>query len=113
MSHSAAKQSQELQDEAQAILLLVNDNADQLELLAHILASDAYSIISADSAESAFKLIRSVRPDVIVSDVVMPEINGIEFCRKLKAEAATAGIPVLLVSSLRYDDEAVEEGLEA
>ena len=56
---------------------------------------------------------RKKLPDLIISDVVMPGIDGIELCRRIKSDQATAGIPIMLMTALRYDDASVAEGLEA
>ncbi len=94
-------------------LLLVNDNPTQLDAMSLVLSLEGYSVLTADSAQSALELLERQPPDLIISDVVMPCMDGIELCRLIKSDAATSDIPVLLVSGLRYDDASVLEGLDA
>ncbi|MGA9770646.1 MAG: response regulator [Blastocatellia bacterium] len=94
-------------------LLLINDNPVQLDAMSLILSFEGYSVLTADSAQAALELLERQSPDLIISDVVMPGMDGIELCRLIKSDAATAEIPLLLVSGLRYDDASVLEGLQA
>jgi len=94
-------------------LLLINDNPTQLDAMSLVLSLEGYSVSIADSAQSALELLERQSPDLIISDVVMPGMDGIELCRRVKSDAATSDIPVLLVSGLRYDDASVLEGLDA
>ncbi|HEY6333005.1 MAG TPA: PAS domain S-box protein [Blastocatellia bacterium] len=94
-------------------VLVVNDVPDQLAALEAILSQDGYSISVAESAQSALELARTDKPDLILSDVVMPVMDGIELCRALKSRPETSGVPVLLVSGLRYDNPSVRLGFRA
>jgi two-component system, cell cycle sensor histidine kinase and response regulator CckA len=94
-------------------LLLINDNPTQLDAMGLVLSLEGYSISTADCAQSALDMLERQSPDLIISDVVMPGMDGIELCRLIKSDAATAEIPVLLVSGLRYDDASVLKGLQA
>jgi signal transduction histidine kinase len=94
-------------------VLLVNDSQDYIDLLSAILSSDAYQVLAADGGQAALWLLGRARPDLIISDVVMPGINGVELCRRIKSNPEIADTPVLLVTALRYDDAGVLEGLEA
>jgi signal transduction histidine kinase len=93
--------------------LLVNDNPIQLDALGSLISLDGYLVLTADGATSAFGMLEQRRPDIIISDVVMPGVDGIELCRTVKSDPATAGIPILLISGLRYDDSSVAQGLDA
>src|SRR5215216_3928241 len=95
------------------LILLVNDNPVQLDSMWDLLSHEGYSLLKADSAERALEIMQTRRPDLIISDVVMQGIDGIELCRRIKSDPATQDIPVLLVSDLRYDDPSILEGLEA
>jgi len=94
-------------------ILLVNDSAVQLDQLFRLLDGNGFDVVVALNAEEAIELAFSVEPDLIISDVVMPNMDGIELCRRLKLEPGTAGIPFLLVTALRFDDSGVIAGLEA
>ena len=94
-------------------ILLVNDSAVQLDRLFRFLDDSGFDVVLTLNPEEAIQLASSVEPDLIVSDVVMPNMDGIELCRRLKLDPGTAGIPFLLVTALRYDDSGVIAGLEA
>ncbi|HYP26289.1 MAG TPA: response regulator [Blastocatellia bacterium] len=94
-------------------ILLVNDNPTQLDAMSLLLRFEGYTVYTAENGEVAITLLRDVTPDLIVSDVVMPGIDGIRLCRRIKSNPDTAGIPILLVTGLRFDDSGVVEGFEA
>src|SRR5436190_15975642 len=96
-----------------SLILAVNDNFDSLNLLSAKLSDDSLSILTAENGEIALEMIRETKPDLIISDVVMPGMNGIELCRCLKTDPATRDIPILLLTALRYDEAAIVEGLKA
>jgi CheY-like chemotaxis protein len=96
-----------------SLILAVNDNFDTLNLLCAILSDDRFNIVTAENGASALEIVKDTRPDLIISDVVMPGIDGIELCRRLKTDPVTADIPILLVTALRYDEAAIVEGLRA
>src|SRR5438067_5571470 len=96
-----------------ATVLIVNDNQVQLDLLRDLLEAEAYKIFVADNAERALEIASAVRLDIVISDVVMPGMNGMELCRRLKRDSRTAPIPVLLISAIRKEDAALLEGFAA
>ena len=96
-----------------ATVLIVNDDQMQLDLLRDLLEPEGYRTFLALSARRALEITAAVRMDIIISDVVMPEMSGMELCRRLKRDSHTSGIPVLLVSALRKEDAAMLEGFEA
>ncbi|HZH35111.1 MAG TPA: response regulator, partial [Pyrinomonadaceae bacterium] len=66
-------------------ILAVNDNADQLELLAFLLAEANYPVLRAENGVEGLEIARRESPALIISDVMMPEMDGIEFCREIRA----------------------------
>ncbi|OLE55951.1 MAG: hypothetical protein AUG51_00775 [Acidobacteria bacterium 13_1_20CM_3_53_8] len=86
------------------IVLAVNDDQRVLELLVVLLEQEGYHVVSADDGQRALELAVEVEPDIIISDVVMPQMDGLEFCRLLKQDARTAHVPVLLVSAVRTSE---------
>lgn len=88
-------------DQTRPVVLAVNDEPKVLELLTVLLEHDGYRVVTASSGRRALELARSLEPDVVVSDVVMPEMDGLEFCRRLKQDPRTADVPVLLASAVR------------
>ena len=95
------------------LILAVNDDLDSLNLLSELLRGDSLRIVTAEDGVTALELIKETKPDLIISDVVMPGINGIELCRRLKSDPTTCDIPILLLTALRYDEAAIVEGLRA
>lgn len=85
---------------AGARILVVDDEPRNVQLLQDLLEVHRYTVWTAVDGERAVAVARECQPDVILLDVMMPRLNGFDVCRTLKAEAATAMIPVLLVTSL-------------
>ena len=94
-------------------VLIVDDDQRILDLLVELLELEGYEVASAQDGAEAFDLAHSFDPDVVVSDVVMPVLGGLELCRQLKEDQRTAYIPVLLISGIRKSDDAGMEGLYA
>jgi signal transduction histidine kinase len=96
---------------AAPLVLVVEDNPDLCSFIADVLAPQ-YRVRSAGDGARGVELARELRPDVIVSDVAMPEMDGYQLCRTLRADETTKSIPVLLVTA-RTDVSNVLEGFEA
>jgi PAS domain S-box-containing protein len=94
-------------------VLVVNDTVEVLELLTLLLTHEGYRVISAADGRAGLELAYKEEPDIVISDVVMPEMDGLEFCRRLKLDARTSDVPVLLVSALRTGEEDSLTGLVA
>ena len=92
-------------------LLIVDDEPTNIHILSNIL-SDDYEIRAANSGERAIEAATSQSPDLILLDMVMPEMDGIQVCEALKANEATKNIPVIFVTSMS-DSVNEERGLEA
>jgi PAS domain S-box-containing protein len=101
--------AQDQADGSRDRVLIVDDNADMREYLCRLLGS-AYRVCAAADGKSALKAAVAEHPDLIISDVMMPEIDGIALIRALRHNRATATIPVLLLSA-RAGHEATVEGL--
>ena len=94
-------------------ILVVKDDQPVLELLVELLEPEGYQVFSATSAKRALELTATVRADLILCDVVMPEMNGLELCHRLKSDPETASIPVMMVSAVRKEEAARLEGYTA
>lgn len=94
-------------------VLIVNDDTDQLELLQELLERAGYEVLKAENGVRGLELAARTSPDLVVSDVMMPVMNGIELCRRLRQLPATQRVPVMLVSALRVDSESAVEGFRA
>ncbi|HWS99389.1 MAG TPA: PAS domain S-box protein [Pyrinomonadaceae bacterium] len=88
-------------DTTRPTVLAVNDEPKVLELLTVLLEHEGYKVLTAGNGQRALELAQSVEPDIVVSDVVMPGMDGLEFCRRLKQDPRTAYVPVLLASAVR------------
>jgi two-component system cell cycle response regulator len=95
-----------------ARVLVVDDIAANLRLLEAKLLNEYYEVNVATSGEQALSVIEEWTPDVVLLDVMMPGLDGYEVCRRLKSQAATAHIPVVMVTALTEQAERVR-GLEA
>ncbi|HET6647369.1 MAG TPA: PAS domain S-box protein [Pyrinomonadaceae bacterium] len=94
-------------------VLIVDDNQKVLDLLVELLKPEGYEVAAASDGAIALDLVASFEPDVVVSDVVMPQVDGIELCRRIKQNPKTATIPVLLMSGSRQTSDDSIEGLTA
>jgi PAS domain S-box-containing protein len=94
-------------------VLIVDDDQKVCALLTELISTEGYEVVSAADGSSALALVSSFEPDVVISDVVMPILDGIQLCRRIKEEPRTADIPVLLISGLRNAVEDSVEGLTA
>ncbi len=90
-----------------ARILVVDDNPLNLRMLADWLASEHYVVSTATNGFEALAKIAAERPDIVLLDVVMPELNGFEVCRRIKADPTMADIPVIMVTALSDVDDLV------
>jgi two-component system cell cycle response regulator len=95
-----------------ARILVVDDNEVNVELLVVMLASEHYVVSTAFDGFEALAKIAAEKPDIVLLDVMMPELDGFEVCRCIKADPATAHIPVIMVTALSDVDDLVR-GFEA
>jgi putative two-component system response regulator len=93
-----------------ARILLVDDSASNLHVLRETLESTGCRILIAKSGKSALEIVRKSRPDLILLDVMMPEMDGYEVCRRLKSEEDTRRIPVIFLTAMT-DSENEAKGL--
>ena len=80
-------------------ILIVDDNATNLKLVAYLMKANGYTVDTALEAEAAIVAIRANRPDVILMDIQLPGIDGLELTRRLKAEATTRDIVIVAVTA--------------
>jgi adenylate cyclase len=93
-----------------AKILAVDDNPRNVKLLVELLKVHEYDVISAESGEAALKLIAAEKPDLVLLDVMMPGMSGYEVCQAIRADSATALLPVVLVTALDANERV--KGLE-
>jgi adenylate cyclase len=94
------------------LILVVDDVPDNVEILQLRLESQDYEVITAGDGEAALAIVREQLPDLVLLDIQMPKLDGIETVKQLKADAALPFIPVILVTA-RSDAKDVVAGLEA
>lgn len=94
------------------LLLVVDDDRINVELLCDLLEALDYRAVGALGGEAALRAVVEHGPDLVLLDVMMPGMNGYEVCRRLKADPATAGIPVVFVTALSDSEDRVK-GIEA
>src|SRR5690349_3102011 len=95
-----------------ARILVVDDTPMNVKLLEGVLSGHGYVVITAPSGPVALDRVREDRPDLVLLDVVMPEMSGYEVCRRLRADDATRLLPVIMVTALDPSTERVK-GIEA
>lgn len=81
-------------------ILIVEDSRVQAEILNHILESRGYTISKAENGKIALEFISQKKPDLIISDVIMPVMNGYELCKEIKKNEKTRDIPIILLTAL-------------
>lgn len=89
---------------------VVDDDPSISRVMKIILTANGFDVVLASGGKSGLALARSESPDVILLDVMMPDIDGFEVCRRLKADETTRDIPVIFVSA-RSEPGAIEEGI--
>ena len=86
-------------DNQEALILIAEDNPDLLEFLEDSL-SNHFRIAKSKNGKEALNLAMSLHPDLIISDIIMPEMDGIELCKSIKEDIRTSHIPVILLTAL-------------
>ena len=92
-------------------ILVVDDEPDILELVQYNLAREHYDVVCVESGEEALAQVSTTPPDLIVLDLMLPGVNGLEVCRTLKRHPRTAAIPVVMLTA-RGEEADIVTGLE-
>jgi signal transduction histidine kinase len=85
-------------EEAQARILVVEDSRDMLQFI-HLQLTDAYTVYLAEHGKRGLELVRKLKPDLVVTDYMMPEMDGIELTKFIKEDRTTAHIPVVMLTA--------------
>src|SRR5581483_7794162 len=93
-------------------ILIADDNLQNVELLEAYLAGLDCDILTAADGEETLRVVREKHPDLILLDVMMPKLSGFEVCRKVRADAATRDILILMVTALNETSD-FERGVQA
>lgn len=94
-------------DSDKPLLLIIDDNRDIQKLVSELLA-DTYNIITASNGKEGLRLSARYVPDLIICDVMMPVMDGLECCRRIKNEVTTSHIPVLMLTACTMDEQRVQ-----
>ena len=101
-------QSRQRVEFSQAEILVVDDTSTNRALLEEILSQDGYKVTTASSGAEALKLCVEIQPDLILLDVMMPDMDGFETCNRLKQSNATRDIPVVFITARTNPEDIVE-----
>ncbi len=82
------------------VILLVDDNSQNLQVLGSMLKENGYKPLATKSGNEALSFMQSTQPDLILLDIMMPVMNGIEVCNHLKAKDITKDIPIIFITAL-------------
>ena len=94
------------------LILVVDDNPANVEIFQMRLAANNYEIITATDGEAGLAMAREQQPDLILLDIMMPKMDGIEVCRRLKGDLSLPFMPIIMVTA-KADTKDVVDGLEA
>ena len=91
--------------DTQRSIMVVDDNPDIITIVKTILEGKGYQVLSASSGQELLNLLSERKPDLIILDIMMPEMDGLEVLGRLKAVTETASIPVILLTAkVQYED---------
>ncbi|HVE11807.1 MAG TPA: response regulator transcription factor, partial [Elusimicrobiota bacterium] len=93
-------------------ILIADDEEDGRQMLKGRLEKEGFRVLAAADGDQAYRMAVDSPPDIILSDVSMPGMGGVELCRMLKKNARTRSIPVMLLSGVHKDDTTQVEGME-
>lgn len=91
-------------------VLVVDDEADMVDLLRDPLLREGFDVLSANAGREALDVVRTQSPDIVLLDLMLPDVDGLEVCRQMKWDPATAQIPVLMLTG-KADEADVVLGL--
>jgi DNA-binding response OmpR family regulator len=94
-------------------ILIVDDDPDVLFATTRLVKKAGYTVIEASTGEAAIKTAREQKPDIILLDVVLPDIMGTEICRQIKSDPVFDGTFVILTSGMRTSSDQQSDGLDA
>lgn len=93
-------------------VLIIEDEADAAELFAEMMRVSGFRVLKTSSSTPALSLIATEKPDIIILDIMMPEVSGLDILREMRRDLALANIPVVVVSAKSMPAD-IKNGLEA
>jgi DNA-binding response OmpR family regulator len=95
------------------IILIVDDSEQMLTLMKLMLTRVGFHVIAARNAHETLRLLGEIKPDLIITDQMMPEVDGLELCREIRKRPGYAHTPILLRTHRMMDKPQIERALEA
>lgn len=102
----------ETDEQKQDVVLVIEDNTDMRAFIKTMLTEEGFMVVEAGNGRQGIDVAGQVVPDIIISDVMMPEKSGYELCRQLKSDIRTSHIPIILLS-VKFENEEIIRGLES
>jgi two-component system alkaline phosphatase synthesis response regulator PhoP len=96
---------------AHETILVIEDEEDILELIRYNLDREGYRVVCAESGEKGLEIARRQRPDLVLLDLMLPGLDGLEVCKRMKADSSIAALPIVMVTA-RGEEADVVTGLE-
>ncbi|MEX1010738.1 MAG: response regulator transcription factor [Balneolaceae bacterium] len=96
---------------AEKTILVVDDEQDILDLIEYNLAKEGYAVLRAENGESGIRIANEKKPDLILLDIMMPKMGGLEVCRTLRSSDAMKRTPIIFLTA-RGDEKTEVEGLD-
>jgi two-component system alkaline phosphatase synthesis response regulator PhoP len=93
------------------LVVVIEDEEDIRELIRYNLEKDGYRVLTAHSGEDGLAVVRNAMPDLVVLDLMLPGVDGLQVCREMKADQLLRGIPVVMVTA-RGEEPDIVSGLE-
>ncbi len=94
-------------------ILLVDDDADQLKLVSFLLQNQKYCVKTASNGQECIDAIKQHPPHLLLLDVILPDTNGVELCKRIKSDENLSSIHIILLSALKTESDFVSDGLES
>ena len=94
------------------VILAVDDSSEMLDILKNVIAGAGYRFFGASNANQCMRLVRDLAPDLILLDIQMPEVDGFELCRQIRAVESCQRVPVAFVTARRTAQD-VKAGIAA
>lgn len=89
-------------------VLIVDDQPSNVAIVQKLLATEGYEVLTAESGEAALRIMAETPADLVLLDVVMPGLGGLEVCRRLKSEPSTRLVPVVMLTALRAREDRID-----
>ncbi len=92
-------------------IVIIEDEADIIGLVTHYLEKEGYRVTAVRDGAQGFRQLKTDRPDLLILDIMLPEMDGLEICRRVRADSATAALPIIMLTAKGEETDRVV-GLE-